>query len=93
MASNNDESLQTGLTFDGPSSADVIAIGNFHKTLPHNRYGEVDPAAYVAFKLAAQTGGDYEGIPRGFTGVVVPPDDGFVVLRTAPATRRSRARA
>ena len=79
MASNNDESLQTGLKFDGPDSADVIAIGNFHKTLPHNRYGEVDPVAYAAFRLASLTGGDYDAIPRGFTGVVVPPEDGFLV--------------
>ncbi len=25
-------------------------IGNFHKTLPHNQFGEVDPAAYRKFK-------------------------------------------
>lgn len=78
MASNNDESLDTGLTYDGPGTAPVVAIGNFHKSLPHNRYGEVEPAAYAMFKLAALTGGDYEKIPRGFTGVVVPPEAGFV---------------
>lgn len=79
MPSNNDESLSTGLKFDGPASADVIAIGNFHKTLPHNRYGEVDPSAYGTFRLAALTGGDYEAVPRGFNGIVVPPEDGYVV--------------
>lgn len=79
MGSNNDEFLTTGLKFDGPASAEVIAIGNFHKTLPHNRFGEVDPDAYLAFRLAALTDGDYETIPRGFNGVVVPPEGGFVV--------------
>src|SRR4051812_35420797 len=27
-------------------------IGNFHKTLPMNDFGEVDPAAYEAFRSA-----------------------------------------
>ena len=65
MGNNGDELITTGLKFGGPGSADVIAIGNFHKTLPHNQYGEVDPAAYAQLKLAAVTGGDYETIPRG----------------------------
>ena len=39
-------------------------IGNFHKTLPHNDFGEVDPAAYAAFAdIAAQ--GDFEGVHEG----------------------------
>ncbi len=78
MASNNDESISTGLTFGGPGTAEVVAIGNFHKSLPHNRYGEVDPAAYATFKEVALTGGDYETVPRGFEGVVIPPEAGFV---------------
>lgn len=79
MANNDDESLQTGIRFDGPGSADMAAIGNSHKTLPHKRYDEVDPGAYAAFKLAVLTSGDYESIPHGFTGAVVPPEDGFIV--------------
>src|SRR5690606_643426 len=38
---NIDESLTTG---------EHPFIGNFHKTLPHNQFGEVDPAAYRKFK-------------------------------------------
>ncbi len=80
MANNGDELLLTGLKFAGPGSADVVAIGNFHKTLPHNQFGEVDPDAYAQFKLAAITGGDYEVIPRGYMGGVIPPHQaGFVV--------------
>jgi hypothetical protein len=79
MANNGDELLSTGLKFEGPGSADVIAIGNFHKTLPHNKFGEVDPAAYAQFKLTAITGGDYETIPRGYMGNPIPFQDGFVV--------------
>lgn len=77
MVNNGDEGLTTGLKFDGLLGPDVIAIGNFHKTLPHNQFGEVDPAAYETFRLAATTKGDYEGVPRGFMGVVVAPEAGF----------------
>jgi hypothetical protein len=40
-------------------------IGNFHKTLPHNSIGEVDPAAYNALLHALDTGNfnDFEAIP------------------------------
>ena len=80
MANNGDETIVTGLKFDGPGTADVIAIGNFHKTLPHNKFGEVDPTAYALFKLTATTGGDYEAVPRGYVGGVIPPHQaGFVV--------------
>ncbi len=79
MSNNNDETIITTLDFDGPGSAKVIAIGNFHKTLPHNKFGEVDPAAYAKFMDVATTGGDYDLVPPGFTGTVVPPEAGFVV--------------
>jgi PAP2 superfamily. len=80
MANNGDELIDTGLLFDGPGSKHVVAIGNYHKTLPHNRFGEVDPDAYAAFKLVALTGGDYDIIARGSTGVpiAVPFQDGFL---------------
>ncbi len=78
MANNGDELLTTTLEFAGPGTAEVIAIGNFHKTLPHNMFGEVDPAAYEVFKLVAATGGDYEAVPSGYTGVTTPPQAGFL---------------
>jgi hypothetical protein len=45
-------------------------IGNFHKTLPHNKYGEVDPASYRKFKgtcLAIDAGApiNFEEVPSG----------------------------
>jgi hypothetical protein len=42
--SNADETLIT------VGQNDALFIGNFHKTLPHNEYGEVVPAAYHAFR-------------------------------------------
>ncbi|HSL83311.1 MAG TPA: vanadium-dependent haloperoxidase [Thermoanaerobaculia bacterium] len=45
-------------------------IGNFHKTLPHNALGEVDPAAYQTL-LAAMASGDvldFEAVPAGVPG-------------------------
>jgi hypothetical protein len=58
---NHDESINT---------ADVPFIGNFHKTLPHNDYGEVDPASYRTFKetcLEIEAGSplSFEAIARG----------------------------
>ena len=58
---NGDEALD----FDG-----VRYIGNFHKTLPHNKFGEVDPAAYKAFaqisaKQAPHADGNFEDTVPG----------------------------
>ena len=58
---NNDEALTTpGIPY----------IGNFHKTLPHNDYGEVDPPAYRIFKgtcIQIEAGApiNFEEVPRG----------------------------
>lgn len=46
-------------------------IGNFHKTLPHNDFGEVDPVAYMQFKetcLAIEA-----GAPLSFESVAAGP--------------------
>jgi len=45
-------------------------IGNFHKTLPHNEFGEVDPDAHRKFKrtcLEVEAGMpiNFEEVPRG----------------------------
>ena len=60
---NGDEDLSFG-----PHA--VRYIGNFHKTLPHNEYGEVLPSAYHEFRtIAADSNaagaGDFEGVDRG----------------------------
>jgi hypothetical protein len=42
-------------------------IGSFTKTLPHNEFGEVDPAAYDALRKALASG-DFkalEAVPKG----------------------------
>ncbi len=58
---NSDESLAT---------AEFPFIGNFHKTLPHNQFGEVDPSAYRKFKgtcLEVEAGAPvtFEDVPAG----------------------------
>lgn len=83
MLNNGDEGITTDLKFDDLAGPNVIGIGNFHKTLPHNKFGEVDPAAYEAFRLAATANGDYETVPPGFKGVVIPPEAGFAPTITA----------
>jgi hypothetical protein len=46
-------------------------IGNYSKSLPHNAFGEVEPAAYDSFLKAIQTGkaSDYEAITHN-TGAI-----------------------
>lgn len=65
MNANGDEQLTINLEYDGPGSAHVIAFGNFHKTLPHNRFGEVEPGAYTHFAQVASYNGDYETVASG----------------------------
>ena len=71
--------------------------GSFHKTLPHDEFGEVDPAAYGAFLRALTTGNkdDFENIPQGgvqklanpmaaFAYDLVGPDNYSLALPHAP---------
>ena len=43
----------------------VAGIGNFHKSLPHNEYGEVVQSAFDNFVDAAENGGDFENVAPG----------------------------
>lgn len=46
----------------------VVGIGSFHKSLPHNSFGEVEPAAFADFVDIAnghQHNGDFERTARG----------------------------
>jgi hypothetical protein len=45
-------------------------IGSFTKALPHNSFGEVDPAAYAALLGALESGDptDFDAIPMGCSG-------------------------
>ncbi len=56
---NGDTDTDFQLT-DG--SGTVMGLGSFHKSLPHNEYGEVDSVAFTALK-GAQVSGDFSGIP------------------------------
>lgn len=58
---NHDESLAT---------SKIPFIGNFHKTLPHNEYGEVNPTAYRTFartclEIEAGSPLNLEHVPAG----------------------------
>lgn len=71
-------------------ASDYPYIGNFHKTLPHNDYGEVDPAAYRRFKgtcLEIEAGApvNFEQVPPG---PLHPP---FAAGADAAATRSGAA--
>lgn len=73
-------------------------IGNFTKTLPHNEFGEVDPAAYDAFRKGL-TSGDFkalEAVPKGgrvgyqdplggLTYNLEGPDSAAIAVPPAPA--------
>ena len=52
----------------GPSG-EYRFIGNYHKSLPHNHFGEVDPIAYgglvTAARDVAHDPGDFEAVPGG----------------------------
>jgi len=74
-------------------------IGNFHKGLPHNSFGEVDPSAYHQLLRALETGDKlhFESIPLGGVRPLRNPQAGMafdlegpdaqnVTIRPAPRT-------
>ncbi|HEY0783423.1 MAG TPA: vanadium-dependent haloperoxidase [Thermoanaerobaculia bacterium] len=54
-------------------------IGNYHKSLPHNQFGEVDPAAWAAMKKALGSGDpdDFDAIPIGGPNRLTNPQSGL----------------
>lgn len=71
---NSDESListETVNMTDPPADQrSAPFIGNFHKTLPHNEFGEVDPAAYrkferVCLEIEAGSPRNFDEVPSG----------------------------
>jgi hypothetical protein len=71
---NSDESLVSDKVVnatDPPADqTDAPFIGNFHKTLPHNEFGEVEPSAYRKFErtcIEIETGSprNFEEVPSG----------------------------
>ena len=68
---NADETLQP------EAQKDALFIGNFHKTLPHNEYGEVKAEAYRAFRqicldIDAGEPIDFERVQQGFDSYPPP---------------------
>ena len=62
-------------------------IGNFHKTLPHNNFGEVDAADYQQFVDICRAG-DFEDVATGPLGGTMPPS-GTVARLVNPQCGRS----
>lgn len=57
-------------TDESTATPDHPFIGNFHKTLPHNDFGEVEPNAYRAFErvcieIEAGSPRNFESVPKG----------------------------
>ncbi len=82
---NSDESLVSdevvNATDPPADQTNVPFIGNFHKTLPHNKFGEVDPTAYRTFERVCI---EIEaGSPRNFDEV---PSGPLVPSATIPQT-------
>ena len=53
---------------DGKTTGKVAVrgLGSFHKTLPHNEFGEVDPAAFAALVSATRgDGSEFSQVPTG----------------------------
>lgn len=61
----------------GGSSVD--GIGSFHKTLPHDEFGEVNETAFMALVSACASGTGFDTVPTGGAGAAqfVNPQAGF----------------
>jgi len=46
-------------------ASNIVGVGSFHKTLPHNDYGEVDPAAFDALVDATEGTAPFGAVPEG----------------------------
>ena len=44
---------------------EIVGVGSFHKTLPHNKYGEVDSASFNTFVKATQGTAEFIAVPKG----------------------------
>ncbi|MBW4467548.1 MAG: vanadium-dependent haloperoxidase [Pegethrix bostrychoides GSE-TBD4-15B] len=44
---------------------EIVGVGSFHKTLPHNQYGEVDCAAFDTFVKATEGTAEFAAVPKG----------------------------
>lgn len=44
---------------------EIMGVGSFHKTLPHNEYGEVCPNAFDTFVKATEGTAEFASVPKG----------------------------
>ncbi|SNX60266.1 hypothetical protein SAMN06296273_1730 [Nitrosomonas ureae] len=96
---NSDENLVTSEPDNPPDlpeqdRTNVPFIGNFHKTLPHNEYGEVDEVAYRKFErtciqIEAGMPINFEEVPKG---PVSSPDQSPFESCVAPTLKKSAAK-
>lgn len=59
-------------------------IGNFHKGLPHNNFGEVDPAAYQTLLHAVDKETDFDKITLGLGRKLTNPQSGLATDQEGP---------
>jgi hypothetical protein len=61
-------------------------VANYSKGLPHNKFGEVDPAAYNLLRRALATGSseDFERVPLADTRKLVNPQAGLAFDSEGP---------
>jgi hypothetical protein len=76
--SNGDEER-----FKGPDGKPDF-IGNFHKGLPHNNFGEVDPAAYQTLLHAVTKEKDFDKITLGLGRKLTNPQSGLATDQEGP---------
>lgn len=60
MANNGDTKRQFKV-----GEEEIVGVGNFHKTLPHNDYGEVCPDAFDTFVKATEGTAEFASVPKG----------------------------
>ena len=85
---NTDESLSTD---------NAPFIGNFHKTLPHDRFGEVDPSAYrqferICMELDAGQSRNFNDVPGGPLNTTAAPAQSAFHAQAATALTTSVAK-
>ena len=71
-----------------------LRIANFHKGLPHNQLGEVEPGAYLQLLRALSTGsiGDFEAIPLGGSAPLRNPQAGLAFDLEGPDSHHGALR-
>jgi hypothetical protein len=60
MANNGDTNLKVTI-----GNEKVVGIGSFHKTLPHNQYGEVEESAFKKLVKATKGDAEFGDVPEG----------------------------